>query len=155
MNRIFICLTVLALSAILCTSCNNGNQLVRPDGMPELCPCSVTVTFGGKTIEGVIVLVTPEDASKWGASGSTDKNGTAVLSTSYGFKGVPAGKYVIAFTRIIQNPNFNENDPKSMPFHSLIPAKYGQGKSTEKVEIKAGEKNVFSFALDAGEEFVQ
>jgi hypothetical protein len=122
--------------------------------MPALHPCSVEVTFGGQIIEGVVASLTPEDGSKWGASGSTDKTGTAVMSTSYGFKGVPIGKYTVAFVRIIQNPDFNDNDPKSMPFCSLIPAKYGEGKSKETLEITVG-KNSFTFVLDAGEEFVK
>jgi hypothetical protein len=155
MTRNLIYTTILIIFVTFSISCNNRPKLERPEGMPELHPCSVTVTFGGQAIEGVVVSLTPEDGSKWGASGSTNKNGTAALSTSYGFKGVPEGKYTIAFVRIIQNPDFDDNDPKSMPFRSLIPAKYGKGKSKETVEIKAGEKNKFTFELDAGEEFVR
>lgn len=147
---------LLLTATISGISCSYRPQLERPKGMPELLPCSISVTFGGNVIEGVMVSLIPiESNSDWKPSGTTDKNGTAILSTSYGFKGVPAGKYTVAFVRVVENPNYNENDSKSMPNRSLIPLKYGLKKSTEQVEVKTGEKNVFSFALDAGEEFVR
>jgi hypothetical protein len=129
--------------------------LERPDDLPELHPCSITVTFGGNILEGVLVTLIPEDGSKWKPSATTDSNGTSKPDASFGFTGVPQGKYTVAFTFITDNPDYNDRDRKSQRFRSLIPLKYGLKKSTEKVEIKAGEKNVFSFALDAGEELVR
>jgi hypothetical protein len=147
---------VLLFLVLFITACSNRPKLERPEGMPELHPCSVTVTFGGTVMEGVTISLTPvEKDSQWIASGATDKNGTAIPCSSYGFKGVPEGKYAVAFTRLVTNPNYNENNSKSPYAQSLIPLKYGIGKSNETVEIKAGEKNKFSFALDAGEESVR
>ncbi|MDR1964214.1 MAG: hypothetical protein LBQ50_10580 [Planctomycetaceae bacterium] len=146
---------VLLLITVSCISCNYRPKLERPEGMPELHPCSVTVTFGGSAMQAVIVSLIPvESNSEWKPTGTTDKNGTAMPSASYGFKGVPEGKYFVAFTRTVDNPNYDENDPQSPPARSLIPWKYSIGKSTETLEIKAGEKNKFSLALDAGEELV-
>jgi hypothetical protein len=121
--------------------------------MPELCPCSITVTFGGQPIEGVTVSLVPENRSEWKPSGATNKRGTALPSTSYGFQGVPEGKYTVAFTKLVTNPDYNENDRKSPYAQSLIPLKYGLEESKEKIEIKAGEKNKFSYDYEAGEEW--
>jgi 5-hydroxyisourate hydrolase-like protein (transthyretin family) len=137
---------------VFCPACNNRPKLKRPEGMPELQSCSVTVTFGGNPKEGVLVTLMPEGGSKWKPSGTTDSDGTAIPDASFGFKGAPTGKYTVTFTCITDNPNYDEKKTNSRRFLSLIPLKYGQGKSTETVEVKAGDKNNFSFALDAGEE---
>ncbi|MDR2438473.1 MAG: hypothetical protein LBE12_03745 [Planctomycetaceae bacterium] len=146
---------VLVLLTIICASCNTKPKLERPNDLPELHPCSITVTFGGKILEGVLVTLIPEDGSKWKPNATTDSNGTSKPNASFGFTGVPQGKYTVAFTLITDNPDYDDSKTHSRRFRSLIPLKYQPGKSTEKVEIKAGEKNVFSFALDAGEELVR
>jgi hypothetical protein len=144
---------ILLLLTIPCISCNSHVQLERPEGMPDLHPCSITVTFGGNVVEGVKVSLTPvESHSMWQPSGMTDKNGTAKPSTSYGFNGVPAGMYNVTFSKIIHTAD--DSDPSIPENKSLIPLKYRSDKFAEKVEIKPGEKNEFSYTLDAGEEFV-
>ncbi|MDR0611002.1 MAG: hypothetical protein LBG58_12890 [Planctomycetaceae bacterium] len=151
-----IIVLLLFVVTLLGVSCSYRPKLERPEGMPELHPCSITVTFGGEVMEAVMVYLIPfESDTPWKPSGSTNKNGKVIPSTSYGFKGVPAGKYTVAFTRTVDNLDYNEMDPQSPRTRSLVPWKYSIGKSTETIEIKAGEKNVFSFALDAGEELVR
>jgi hypothetical protein len=147
-------IVLLLLSVTLTNiSCSYQRKLERPEGLPELYPCSISVTFGGNAIEGVKVSLTPVDGDmKWKPSGLTDKNGTAKLDTSYGFEGVPVGLYTISFSKIIHTAD--DSDPSIPENKSLIPLKYKQGNFSEKIEIKAEEKNEFSFVLDAGEEFV-
>lgn len=142
MMRYFILLLFLS-NVVGCS------RLERPNGLPELYPCSVTATFGGQIIENVSVQlksVTPEN--KWQAGGKTDSQGVAILSTAVGFEGVPEGKYIVSFTKTETRGGFTvaEMMPKS-----LIPLKYSPSKSKEVVEIKP-EENVFAFSLDAGEE---
>jgi hypothetical protein len=121
--------------------------------MPELLPCSVSVTFGGKIVKGVTILLVPTEGDKtWSPSGTTDANGIAIPETSYGFKGVPAGKYRVSFTCFETDPNYDENNPKSPWAKSFIPLKYSKSKSKETLEVVANGKNEFTFALDAGEE---
>ena len=136
----------LPLLFIVITGCS---RLERPEGLPELYPCSITATFGGQAIEGVNIQLTPEQpGSKWQAGGKTDSKGVAVLTTAVGFHGVPEGKYFVSFTKTEQRGG---NTVAEMTPKSLIPLKYSPGKSTEIIEVKP-EKNVFSFSLDAGEE---
>ncbi|MDR1960491.1 MAG: hypothetical protein LBQ54_15885 [Planctomycetaceae bacterium] len=154
MNRVLSCLVLLFFVTAACVSCSRRPKLERPDGLPKLHPCSVTVTFGGHAMEGILVTLIPEDGSKWQPNATTDNEGTATPNASFGFKGAPAGKYTVAFTYVTDNPDYDERNPKSRRFLSLIPLKYGRDQSTEKLEIKAGEKNRFSYELEAGEEFV-
>ncbi|MDR3110330.1 MAG: hypothetical protein LBU65_11710 [Planctomycetaceae bacterium] len=146
---------VLLFLAVFCTACNSRPKLERPEGMPELVPCSITVTFDGKSIQGVTILLVPlEGDTQWSPSGTTDTNGRAYPDTSYGFKGVPVGKYKVSFTCFETDPNYNENDPKSPWAKSSIPLKYSKSKSKEVLEVRPNEKNNFVFNLDAGEESI-
>lgn len=141
----------LLLLLLFCSGVTGCNRLERPNGLPELYPCSIAVTFGGQTIEDVNIQLIPENrADKWQAGGKTDSKGVAVLATAVGFNGVPEGRYLVAFTKTEQRDGYTvaEMTPKS-----LIPLKYAPANSTEIIEIKP-KKNVFSFALDDGEEIV-
>ena len=139
---------LLLLFCVIVTGCS---RLERPAGMPELYPCSITVTFGGEAVEDVRVQLLPEDRdNKWGAGGRTDSKGVAVMSAAVGFNGVPEGRYVISFTKTEEREGMTVAE---MTPRSLIPLKYSSTNSTEVVEIKP-ERNAFSFALDAGEEIV-
>ncbi|MDR1484575.1 MAG: carboxypeptidase-like regulatory domain-containing protein [Planctomycetaceae bacterium] len=127
-----------------------GRVLPRPEGLPVLYPCDITVTFGGVPIRGVRVMLLPqEENKKWKPSGLTNAEGNVELSSSYGYAGVPAGIYTITFS-LIQEPD-EEETRRGIPPLSLIPLKYSQGKSKEIVEIKP-EQNKFTFNLDAGQE---
>jgi hypothetical protein len=104
-------------------------------------------------MEGVRVILFPQtENEKWKPSGVTNAEGHAEMKTTYGYSGAPAGIYTATFSLVCEP---DEDARRGTPSMSLIPLKYSPGKSTEKVEIKAGEKNVFSFALDAGEEVVR
>jgi hypothetical protein len=137
------------LLLLLIPSIIGCSRLERPNGLPELYPCSISATFGGQIIENVSVQLKPAaPENKWGAGGKTDAKGVAVMNTAVGFDGVPEGKYIISFTKTEARSGFTvaEMMPKS-----LIPLKYSPLKSKEAIEVKP-EENVFTFALDAGEE---
>lgn len=121
----------------------------RPEGLPPLYPCSITVKFGGESIEDITVSLLPEDSTcKWKSGGQTDKNGRVAVKTAFAFPGAPSGKYTVAFTK--QEERIG-NTYEDMTPVSLIPRKYGPTRSQEKVEIVEG-KNEFFFELDGGEE---
>jgi hypothetical protein len=122
----------------------------KPADLPNLYPAKVTVTFGGKAIEGVNVSLHSTDKNvKWRSSGYTNRNGTADLKTSFAFPGVPAGKFIISFDKKSSEVSA---ETKSV-VTSEIPLKYSIEHSQETVEIKP-EKNVFTFTLDAGTETI-
>ncbi|MDR2169340.1 MAG: hypothetical protein LBP59_04290 [Planctomycetaceae bacterium] len=145
---LFFC--VLLFSAFIFLGCGGKNLPPRPDGLPALYPCAITATFGGVAKQDVRVVLLPKSGNdKWKPSGITNPEGYVELSTSYGFKGAPAGTYTVTFS-LIHEPD-EEEIRRGTPKTSLIPLKYSPSKSTETVEVKPG-KNNFTFDLDAGEE---
>jgi 5-hydroxyisourate hydrolase-like protein (transthyretin family) len=145
-NRLYICLTV----SIFITTLGCSRLPEKPEGLPDLYPCKIVVTFDGQPIEGVNVSLRSTDVTdtKWRSGGKTDKNGVANLRTSFAFTGAPEGTFVIAFEKIESRVG---NTVEEMTPLSLIPLKYSIAQSNEIIEIKPN-KNVYKFELDAGSE---
>ncbi|MDR2440527.1 MAG: hypothetical protein LBE12_14290 [Planctomycetaceae bacterium] len=137
-------LLLLFISTIV-FGCSYGPE--KPTDLPKLYPVEVSVKFGGKAIENVNVSLIPVDKSKWNAAGSTNSKGIAKLSTSFSFSGVPAGQYIIAFSKN-QTIGTAEN---ASTVESEIPLKYSVTQSQETVEIKP-QSNKLTFNLDGGSE---
>jgi hypothetical protein len=149
--RFFSLLIFFTLLAMMQVGCSCSQLPPEPEGLPKLYPCNVSVTFGGKPLEGVQIVFVPEDAqSTWRPSGSTNKDGKMIPYTSFGYKGAPAGKYTVTFSLVVEP---DDNSPPNTPATSMIPLKYSPSQSQEKVEVVAGRNN-FDFELDAGEEVI-
>jgi hypothetical protein len=96
MNRIYCVLFVISC-ALLFSGCGNST---RPEDLPKLYPCKITVTQNNSVLEGATVTLLAKTKSKYGvSSATTDVSGTAVLYT-YGFNGVPLGEYGVTITKI-------------------------------------------------------
>ncbi|MBQ9372975.1 MAG: hypothetical protein IJM30_00940 [Thermoguttaceae bacterium] len=143
---------VALLAALVVFLAQSGcNRLPpKPEGLPELYPCVVTATFGGKPVEGVRVALTSTDpgSRKWRSGGATDAKGRCVVKTAFYYKGAPEGAFKISFAKTEEQ--LGDTIEEMQPL-SLIPIKYSPMKSTLTVEVKR-EKNEFSFELDGGEE---
>ena len=138
---------LLLFASLLVSGCQRLPD--RPADLPELHPCTITVTFGGEAIEDVTVsLISDVQGYKWKAGGTTDKKGVVKLKTAFAYPGVPVGTYKVSFSKMEERVG---NTLAEMSPRSFIPLKYGAGKSEEIVEINSG-KNNFTFALDGGEE---
>lgn len=73
-----------------------------PDGMPKLNPTTLTVAQEGAPVADAMVQLKAVDASnKWTSGGTTDANGVATIVTHGQYKGVPAGKYKVAVSKIV------------------------------------------------------
>jgi hypothetical protein len=145
----YYCVFTILLLNILTVGCNKLPP--KPEGLPELHPCKITVTFGGEVVEGVNVsLVSVDSSYKWKASGRTDKNGVAEIRTSFAFAGAPVGQFKVGFDKIREAPGKSEGTIEHI---SYIPLKYGRKKTTEIIKIKEG-GNEFTFTYDRGEERV-
>ncbi|MDR2643849.1 MAG: hypothetical protein LBC74_13785 [Planctomycetaceae bacterium] len=143
----FVVLFLLAVQLV----CGCREVPPRPEGLPRVYSCNISVKFGGKPISGVRVMFIPDNPeSKWKPTGMTDTEGNVVLYSSFGYEGAPAGEYTATFS-LIEEPE--DSAPRGTPAKSLIPLKYSPDQSQEKVEVVAG-KNNFDFDLDAGEELV-
>ncbi|MDR1384520.1 MAG: carboxypeptidase-like regulatory domain-containing protein [Planctomycetaceae bacterium] len=77
-----------------------GDKL--PPGMPKLYETVLTITQDGSPLANANVLVISEDYAvvPYSAGGQTDKSGKVRLLTEGRYKGLPAGKYIIAVSKI-------------------------------------------------------
>jgi hypothetical protein len=132
---------LLLLVSILFFGCRR--TVPKPDDLPPLTPCTVSVTFGGEKIENVGVLLRSKmPDNRWGAGGRTDTEGKTILKTAGAFEGVVSGEYIISFTKRVthsDNPMGGE--------YSVIPEKYAAGKSQETITVTEGQ-SVYVFELD-------
>jgi hypothetical protein len=140
-------MTASCLRACFCVFvfCLAGCQRLpeRPEGMPDLVPCTVVVTFGGEKLEGVGLILQPmnKEESNWPAGGQTDTEGKAVLKTAAYYQGVVPGEYTISFQK--------RSVPEDMgPGKPLIPLKYFPNNSKETITVSKSQTE-YVFALDA------
>ena len=73
----------------------------KPDGMPKIYPCTITITQENSPLEGASVLLISDDPvlGKWSVAGTTDASGNAVIKTHAKFSGAPAGQYVVVVSK--------------------------------------------------------
>lgn len=147
-------LTLLAFAvfAALVTTALCGCKRLppRPEGMPELYPCTMHVTFGGEIVEGVRVGLISDDPAlkKWRAGGVTDAEGNVVIKTAAYYDGAAAGTFKLSFSK--SEDRLGDTLEEMQPL-SLIPLKYLPVNTQLTVEIKP-EKNEFVYELDGGQE---
>ncbi|MDR0609361.1 MAG: carboxypeptidase-like regulatory domain-containing protein [Planctomycetaceae bacterium] len=123
----------------------------RPSDLPPLYPCTVTITQDGKAIEEAMVMFEPVDSAdvKYSAAAVTGADGNALMKT-YGFEGVPVGKYKVVVTKIISEAaeyKLNESTGKEEAINSkryrLIEPQFTSAKTTpHEIEITGKEKNI-------------
>ncbi|MGL6193520.1 MAG: hypothetical protein ACRC2T_01715 [Thermoguttaceae bacterium] len=87
LSLIFICLQVVV-------GCGGKP---RPDGMPALVPCVITVIQDGANLGDATISLQPVDStSKWAATGSTSESGADAKMYTWGTQdGVVPGKYKV------------------------------------------------------------
>lgn len=132
---------ILLVALVFIVGCRR--TVPRPEGMPELVPCTVTVTFGGEAMKNVGVLLRSNDPENpWGAGGRTDAEGKVVLKTAGAFEGVVPGEYVISFSKRV-----TRSDSPMGGEESLIPMKYAPGQSKETITVDKNQSE-YSLALE-------
>jgi len=144
-NRIFI---LAILSTLYCIGCTRLPD--RPEGMPDLTPCTIEVAFGGERLADVGVLLKPKDGGKtqvsaWPAGGKTDADGKAVMFTAAHYRGVAPGDYIVSFEKYA--PEEIRRDGMPLPAKSLLPLKYSQKQTTETVTVTKSQA-VYIFELE-------
>ncbi|MDO5582160.1 MAG: carboxypeptidase regulatory-like domain-containing protein [Planctomycetia bacterium] len=98
---------VLLLFAVgMCTGCGEK----QPEGLPELSPCTITITQEGSPLAQATVLLIPQDPSlkDWSMGGTTDANGKALIRTHGQYNGIPVGEYIV-----VVNKEERTDDPKA------------------------------------------
>ena len=120
-----------------------GQKALKPEGLPDLFPCNITVTQDGSPKMGIAVMLYPENASiTWPITGGTDAGGVAVMVTYGQFKGVPLGKYKVVLSKFAPGPTDDH------PGFEDVEEKFRSEKTTPlELEITSGKVD---YSIDAG-----
>ena len=85
---------LLGLLLICCSISTGCNQARRPNNLPKLYPCSITITQDGQPASDVLVSLY-DQSGQWAISGKTGEDGIAQIKTHGQFSGAPSGEYVV------------------------------------------------------------
>jgi len=91
---------ILLLPLLFLFGCSDSSD--RPSDMPPLYPCTVSVIQGGSPLEGAVVTFHSDTEQKYRPVAYTGADGKAVMQT-YGFPGVPTGKYKITVSKVVED----------------------------------------------------
>ena len=86
---------------IVTFACWSGcSRVPRPDDLPVLYPCQLTIIQDGKPLEKAGVTFHSNDSTfKWTVGGTTDSRGVVTILTHAQFPGAPAGEYKIVVNK--------------------------------------------------------
>ncbi len=118
------------------SGCNKGPA--KPDDLPELTACTITVNYKGAPVEEANVLLSPTSGNKFSAIGTTDASGKAVMKTDGKYEGVVAGEYRVTVKKMEkvdvnlggtpetpeEMAEYQKEAAKAKAPESLIPKKY-------------------------------
>jgi hypothetical protein len=146
-------LTMFFVTFIAFSGCNRDYS--RPSDLPKLVPCEITIKQEGVPLSGgnVTIFNIASGVKFRTAGGVTDNSGVAILKT-YGFKGVPVGKYkVTASKTILDNKEVEVTVSKSgdkitkgLKTYQLVDSQYVYADNSDfEIEIVSSGKNIFSF----------
>ncbi|GHT26359.1 hypothetical protein FACS18942_03670 [Planctomycetales bacterium] len=150
----FLLLVVLCSLFIAVSGCQSA---LKPSDLPKLYPCTLTITQKGQMLAGAVVELIAQDTdkAKYVPLQRTGEKGVVVMTT-YGFDGVPAGKYKVVITKNIEettkqlDKNTGETIIKDGTRYRTVEAVYSGAATTPlEIEITGKERNV-KLNLDAG-----
>ena len=114
MNRRILFFSLL-IFAVFLAGCNSKK---KPDGLPALYPCEITVKQDGTPLAGATVMLLSDGGSMpWTVAGGTNDAGIAKIFTHGDFAGAPLGQYKVTISKNVienapsaeqlSNPNFS------------------------------------------------
>ncbi|MDR1959325.1 MAG: hypothetical protein LBQ54_09865 [Planctomycetaceae bacterium] len=141
----FMVFCAAVLTAVSTIGCKKDN---RPEDMPPLFSCVITVVLEGTPLDEAAVSFVPVEGTdaKYRAVGVTNAEGKATMKT-YGFDGAPAGKYKVTVRKLVveEGPTITNSDGEEVTAHGAeyqaVERKYMDAKTTpHEIEITAGKK---------------
>lgn len=166
-NKVSLLAAVILLLSAILSSTGGCSKQKRPDGMPPLQPCTISVTQDGKPLEGATIRLYSDDV-KFHVSGKTDASGKAVMLTHGEFKGAPESHYKVVVSKeekeFIEPASITEARKKAQEkgevfeepnlpfnFYSYVEGKY-TSKDTTPLEITVSKgKNTQTFEAGKSE----
>ncbi|MDR1960343.1 MAG: carboxypeptidase-like regulatory domain-containing protein [Planctomycetaceae bacterium] len=144
---------ILFLFCATLTGCNRNSP--RPDDLPELSLCKITVTQNGVPLQDAEVAIFSKDTSaKYrNATGTTDTEGIAEMRT-YGFSGVPVGTYKVTVKKTVLEgakeyvDDYGATQVSGGKDYNFVNRRYLDEKTTDlEIEITAGKNEI---SVDVG-----
>ena len=138
MLSMWLALSLFCPSLLLTIGCGPSN---RPEGLPSLSPCTITVTQQEKPLADASVQLIPKFESPWPVTGLTDASGNAVMVTYGQFKGAPLGEYTVVITKNESKSEGNADEYSSgiTEIFSLVDVQYTKPE-TSTLEITVEKK---------------
>lgn len=146
MKKTFAFVAVV-LAVVTVGGCKKDN---RPEDLPSLFPCVITVVQEGVPLEEAAVNFVPVERTdaKYRAAGITNTEGKATIKT-YGFEGSPEGKYKVTVRKLVveEGPTITNRDGEEVtthgPEYQAVERQYMDAKTTpHEIEITANKKTV-------------
>lgn len=136
MNAALSSFCVSAPLLVLMTLSGGCGGTERPDGLPDLVPYSVKVTYKGANVDGANVLFSPT-SGEYSAAGTTDQEGVAVMKTDGQYAGVPVGEYRVSVTKIDSKSDASLPGSQGSPTN---PGAYGAAFEASQKKAPSGPK---------------
>ena len=147
----FFATLLIAITIIGCS------DTPRPDGLPTLYPCTITIKQDGKPLEGAdILLYDPAITDRWIVAGQTDTSGVAVLRTHGQFPGAPEGRFKVVVSKTeSEGRGWSGDEPRAtwedIKVYSFVAKEYGNRESTPLEIVIDGKKKSETFDLGTAE----
>ncbi|MDR0337760.1 MAG: carboxypeptidase-like regulatory domain-containing protein [Planctomycetaceae bacterium] len=146
---------IFVIAALIVVGCSTSD---KPTDLPSLYPCTVTITQNNSPLAEAMVEFVPVDSSnaKYRAASITDENGKVSMKT-YGFPGVPIGKYKVVVSKNIQddlvyayNPSTEQKEIVSFKKYQMVDPQYSSAETTpHEIEI-TDKKRKEQYVFDVG-----
>ncbi len=92
---------VLISCLVLSFGCRGGRA--KPEGLPDLHPCTLTFTQEGAPLVGANIALRSSDPSyQWSVGGRTDQQGMVSLVTNGYYDGAPLGTFKVTVRKIVE-----------------------------------------------------
>lgn len=147
-----IAFTFVFFAVALVAGCKEDN---RPKDLPPLFPCTVIITQEGQPLGGAVINLVPgEGTAKYHPMSVTDDNGKVIMKT-YGYDGVPAGRYKVRVWKNIVEGETQTTDSDGEPITSggteyrTVDVKYSSAETTP-FEIEVTNKKAPDTTFDVG-----
>ena len=93
----------LTFVLLFCVALIVGCGPKRPEGMPPLVSCVLTILCeDGAPVDNAVVTLIPENPElrQWAIAGSTNASGVVTITTHGDFAGAPAGRYKVTVRKV-------------------------------------------------------
>lgn len=146
MKTRIICFALIFSACLIAT--NGCSREKRPDGLPVLYPCTITLKQENSPAADVkISLYDGAVSNKWTVSGITDSSGVAKMQTHGQFAGAPSGVFKVVLSKTASEGGLDGDETQPVKkrqetrIYTLVDSKYSREETTP-LEVNIGSKPV-------------